>query len=122
MFFFGEASLAHETGRTLQDCGDSAGAERELRRSVRLRKASSFKRTHAVTLGYLGQVQADQGNIDEACATWSAGLEAMDGVHSARARQTVVNTRTALGSFAANGHKRAAELDQQVAFYLATTS
>jgi hypothetical protein len=71
VFFFGEASLAHETACALRDINDLPGAVREFRRSVRTRKAATFARTHAVTLGYLGAVQARQGKIDEACATWS---------------------------------------------------
>src|SRR5439155_5446370 len=56
VFFFAEASLAHETACTLRDLGDLPGAVREFRRSVRTRKAAAFTRTHAVTLGYLGAV------------------------------------------------------------------
>jgi hypothetical protein len=122
VFFFGEASLAHETGRTLRDCGDDPGAERELRRSVRLRKSGAFKRTHAVTLGYLAAVQAGQGNIDEACATWLNGLDAMSGVHSARATQTVHDMRDALKPHILGGHKLAAELDQRAALHLAAAA
>lgn len=69
VFFFGEASLAHETVCTLRDTGDLTGAIREFRRSVRTRKATTFTRTHAVTLGYFGAIQARSGNLDEACAT-----------------------------------------------------
>jgi hypothetical protein len=54
VFFFGEASLAHETARTLLDVGDLPGAIREFRRSVATRQTSTFTRTHVVTLGYLG--------------------------------------------------------------------
>ena len=88
MFFFGEASLAHETACTLRDTGDLSGALKEFRRSVRTREATVFTRTHAVTLGYLGAVQARRGEIDQACVTWSNALDAMDGIHSGRIRQT----------------------------------
>jgi hypothetical protein len=120
VFFFGEASLAHETGCALRDSNDLAGAARELRRSVRTRKAATFTRTHAVTLGYLGAVQARQGNLDEACATWSTALGAMDGIRSARARQTVADMRSALSPFRRRGIATAAELDARAAAYLAT--
>jgi hypothetical protein len=68
VFFFGEASLAHETACALRDIGDLTGSVREFQRSVRTRKSATFTRTHAVTLGYLGAVHARQGAIDEACA------------------------------------------------------
>jgi transcriptional regulator with XRE-family HTH domain len=121
VFFFGEASLAHETGRTLRNSGDDTGAERELRRSVRLRDAVAFKRTHAVTLGYLGAVQAAQGNLDEACATWAVGLEATEGIRSARARQTVVAMRTELRPFSSQ-YRAAKQLDRRAAQHLANTA
>ncbi len=122
VFFFGEASLAHETGCALRDSNDLAGAARELRRSVRTRKAATFTRTHAVTLGYLGAVQARQGNLDEACASWSTALDAMDGIRSARARQTVADMRSALSPFRRRGIATAAELDARAAAYLATAA
>ncbi len=79
MFFFGEASLAHETACTLRHTGDLSGALTEFRRSARTRQATTFTRTHTVTLGYLGAVYARRGEIDQACSTWSTALDAMDG-------------------------------------------
>ncbi|UCM91189.1 Tat pathway signal protein [Streptomyces marincola] len=118
VFFFGEASLAHETACVLRDTGDLAGAQREFRRSVRTRKASSFTRTHAVTLGYLGSVQARQGAIEEACATWARALDAMDGIRSARARQTVTEMRRALSPVRGRGIPIVTELDARAAVHL----
>ena len=120
VFFFGEASLAHETACTLRESGDLSGAAKEFRRSVRTRKAATFTRTHAVTLGYLGAVQARGGNLDEACATWSSALGAMDGVHSARTRQVVADMRSALSPFRRRGIPAAAELDARAGAYLAS--
>ncbi|HET8661610.1 MAG TPA: Tat pathway signal protein [Micromonosporaceae bacterium] len=118
VFFFGEASLAHQTACTLRDTGDLAGAERQFRRSVRTRKAATFTRTHAVTLGYLGAVQARQGSIEEACATWSRALDAMDGVRSGRTRQVAVDMRSVLSPFRQRGIRAVAELDARAASYL----
>jgi DNA-binding XRE family transcriptional regulator len=122
VFFFGEASLAHETACTLRDIGDLCGALREFRRSARTRKAATFTRTHAVTLGYLGAVHARRGEIDEACLTWSTALDAMDGIHSARARQTVVDMRAALSAFGRRGVPATVELDARACAYLNTGS
>ena len=122
VFFFAEASLAHETACALRDIGDLTGSIREFQRSVRTRKAATFTRTHAVTLGYLGAVHARQGAMDEACATWSQALEMMDGVRSARARQTVLDMRSVLSSFRGRGLRAVTDLDTRASGYLAQTA
>jgi hypothetical protein len=120
VFFFGEASLAHETACALRDTGNLAGAVRQFRRSVRTRKAATFTRTHAVTLGYLGAVQARQRDgIEEACATWSKALDAMDGIRSGRTRQIAVDMRAVLSPFRRRGIRTVVELDARAATYLA---
>ncbi len=118
MFFFGEASLAHQTACTLRDTGDLSGALKEFRRSVRTRKATTFTRTHAVTLGSLGAIQARRGEIDQACSTWSDALDAMDGIHSGRTRQAVADMRTALSPFRRRGIPATLELDARACAYL----
>jgi tetratricopeptide (TPR) repeat protein len=119
MFFFGEASLAHETACTLRDLGDLAGAIRWFRRSVRTRKAATFTRTHAVTLGYLAAVQVQQNDVDQACATWSSALDSMDGIRSGRTRQVATEMRELLAPFQRRGIKSVNELDARAAAYLA---
>ncbi len=121
VFFFGEASLAHETARTLHQIGDLPGAIREFHSSVAKREAETFTRTHAVTLGYLGAAQADAGELDEACSTWSRALDAADGVKSGRVRQVVTGMRSALAPFRRRGNATLKELDSRAAVYLAST-
>ncbi|TXL87233.1 Tat pathway signal protein [Streptomyces sp. IB2014 016-6] len=113
VFFFSEASLAHETACALRDLGDLSGAQREFRRSVRTRQAEAFSRTHAVTLGYLGAVQVQQGNIERACEAWGRALDAMDGVQSGRARDTVIQMRRLLSPFRGRGSDIVAQLDDR---------
>ncbi|MGW8602425.1 Tat pathway signal protein [Streptomyces sp. NPDC055893] len=113
VWFFQEASLAHETARTLWALGDLDGALRQFRASARLRRADSFSRTHAVTLGYMGTVQAEQGNIDAACQTWSRALDSMDGVQSGRTREAALTMRTTLSPFRNRGIPSAAEVDER---------
>lgn len=120
VFFFGEASLAHETACTLRDLGDLAGAEQQFDRSVRTRKASTFTRTHAVTLGYLASVQLRRGEVDAACGTWSTALDAMNGVSSGRTRQVVLDMRTSLAPFRRDRMPAAVELDARATEYLDT--
>jgi len=122
VFFFSEASLAHETACTLRDIGDYAGSVKEFQRSVRTREAASFTRTHAVTLGYLGAVHARQGAMEEACAAWSQALEMMEGVRSGRARKTVLDMRSVLSSFRGRGIRAVADLDTRASRYLAHTA
>jgi tetratricopeptide (TPR) repeat protein len=117
-FFFGEASLAHETACTLRDLGDYQRAVKEFRRSVRTRGAA-FRRTHAVTLGYLGATQITQGGVEEACATWANVLDAMeDGIYSGRARQAVVDMRHLLSPYRRRGIPAVGALDARAASYL----
>jgi hypothetical protein len=75
-----------------------------------------------MTLGYLGAVHACRGEIDQACSTWSTALDVMDGIQSARARQTVVDMRTALSAFRCRGVPAAAELDARACAHLNTGS
>ncbi|MFI7103322.1 Tat pathway signal protein [Streptomyces sp. NPDC050161] len=118
-FFFGEASLAHETACTLRDLGDHQRAVKEFRRSVRTRGAA-FRRTHAVTLGYMGAAQIAQGGVEEACATWTNVLDAMeDGIYSGRARQRVVDMRHLLSPYRKRGIPAVGVLDARAASYLA---
>ncbi|MFD5558694.1 Tat pathway signal protein [Streptomyces sp. NPDC127068] len=113
VFFFQQASLAHETARTLHTLGDLNGAVQQFTRSTRLRRKQTFRRTHSVTLDYLGAAQVQQGALDAAIATWTEALDSMDGVHSGRARETVVQMRRALSPFRQRGHAPAAELDDR---------
>lgn len=119
VFFFGEASLAHETACALRDTGDLSGAVREFRRSVRTRRAATFTRTHAVTLGYLGAVQARYEGFEEACATWTVALDAMDGIRSGRTRKLAVDMRAALSPFRGRGSRVVMDVDARAASYLA---
>ncbi|GIJ38900.1 tetratricopeptide repeat protein [Micromonospora andamanensis] len=120
VFFFGEASLAHETACALRDTGDLTGATTQFRRSVRTRQASAFTRTHAVTLGYMGAVQARQGEIEEACATWSRALDAMEGVRSGRTREVAVEMRAILSPYRRRSVRAVRDVDARAKIYLST--
>jgi hypothetical protein len=117
-FFFGEASLAHETACTLRDLGDRDRAIQKFQLSVRKRGAA-FRRTHAVTLGYLGAEQIAAGGVEEACSTWTLVLEAMEeGIYSGRARQSVVDMRTLVSPYRNRKLPVVAQLDQRARQYL----
>jgi hypothetical protein len=118
VFFFGEASLAHETACTLRDMGDLVGAEREFRRSIRTRNATAFRRTHVVTLGYLGSVQLRRGELDRACATWKAVMDELEGIQSGRTRDAVQTIHDSLKPIARRASGTVRELDRRAAAYL----
>lgn len=117
-FFFGEASLAHETACTLRDLGDRNTAIQKFQLSVR-KRGTAFRRTHAVTLGYLGAAQIATGGVEEACTTWTRVLDAMeDGIYSGRARQAVVDMRTLLSPYRNRGLPIVTHLDRRARRYL----
>ncbi|WP_063041030.1 hypothetical protein [Nocardia pseudovaccinii] len=119
MFFFSEASLAHETACALRDSGDMAGAAEQFQLSVRKRKATTFTRTHAVTLGYLGTVQARSGELEQACATWTSALDAMDGVRSGRTRNVAREIRATVAPY--RHLAGVSEIGERAADYLAAS-
>lgn len=117
--FFAEAALAHETAATLRDSNDLEGATTAFQRSVRTRDKNLYPRTHAVTLGYLGAIQAQQGAIEQACATWDQALDLMDGIRSGRTVQAVQQMRTALSPFRQRGVQAVAHIEARATAYLA---
>lgn len=118
VFFFTEASLAHETACVLRDSGDLAGAAQQFDRSVRKRKAQAFARTHAVTLGYLGAVQARQGDLEIACATWKSALVSMGQIQSGRTRAVARGIRAAVAPHRGSAVAGLAEIDDRASEYL----
>ncbi|MBF6357404.1 helix-turn-helix domain-containing protein [Nocardia higoensis] len=122
VFFFSEASLAHETACALRDAGDLSGAAEQFERSVRKRQATAFTRTHAVTLGYLGTVQARAGSIEQACATWSSALAAMSGVQSGRTRNIARDIRATVAPHLNRHIAGVREIDDQATEYLTVSS
>ncbi|MEU7217956.1 hypothetical protein [Nocardia iowensis] len=119
VFFFSEASLAHETACSLRDAGNLTGAADQFQLSVRKRQARTFTRTHAVTLGYLGNVQAQSGDLEQACATWKSALNAMVGVQSGRTRNVAREIRATVAPYLGRPIADIQEIDEQAADYLA---
>lgn len=119
VFFFSEASLAHETACALRDSGDMAGAAEQFQLSARKRKATTFTRTHAVTLGYLGTVQARSSELEQACTTWTSALDAMDGVQSGRTRNVARDIRATVAPY--RHIAGVSEIDERAANYLAAS-
>ncbi|GLY19996.1 hypothetical protein Kisp01_70100 [Kineosporia sp. NBRC 101677] len=118
VFFFGEASLSHETACALRDINDPANAIKEFNHSVKTRKATTFTRTHAVTLGYLGALHLQRGDLDQACSSWSEALTAMEGVRSGRTRQVASTMHSLLLPFQRRNVRVAHEITTRATTYL----
>lgn len=83
-------------------------------------RGAEFRRTHAVILGYLGATQIAHGGVEEACATWTSVLDAMeDGIYSGRARKRVVEMRHLLSPYRKRRVPAVGVLDVRAASYLA---
>ncbi|MFD7708088.1 hypothetical protein [Streptomyces sp. NPDC059786] len=68
----------------------------------------------------MGAAKIAQGGVEEACATWTNALDAMeDGIHSGRARQTVVDMRQILSPYRKRGIPAVGVLDARATSYLA---
>jgi len=117
---FGEPSLANQTAQALRDLGDLAGAEREFRRSTATRDGTAHRRIHALTLANLADVQHTRGQVSDACTNWSASLDSMTGLQSARARQAVLNLRRRIATLGPRQPAFARQLDQRAAAILGT--
>jgi len=121
VFFFQEASLAHETACALREMGDMSGAIHAFRRSVEARKATAFTRTHSVTLGYLAETLAENGEFEEACEIWSKALDSMDGIRSGRTRKVLENMTCALQEHEVSGGRPPSELRERAVELLGMT-
>ncbi|WP_411107232.1 tetratricopeptide repeat protein [Streptomyces sp. cmx-4-9] len=68
------ASLAHQQATVLAALGDRSGAITILTTSIRNRPITE-RRSRALTTATLAELQLDQGNLDEAAATWQSFLD-----------------------------------------------
>ncbi|WP_405089309.1 Tat pathway signal protein [Micromonospora sp. NBC_01392] len=115
---FTETSLASQAGQALRDLGDLPAAEAQLSRSIATRNTTAYRRTHALTLANLADVQCARGRLREATENWQHTLDAMTGVRSGRACTAVTNIRTRLSSFGPRLPAYARKLDQRAAAFL----
>lgn len=115
---FGEPSLANQTAQALRDLGDNAESERQFKRSISTRDGASHRRIQALTLAKLADVQFARGRLAEACRNWKMSMHEMDGIHSHRAAQSVVNLRQRIATLGPRRPKFADELDTQAAALL----
>jgi tetratricopeptide (TPR) repeat protein len=68
------ASLAHQQAAVRAKLGDRIGAIQALTVSVR-RRPGSERRSRAITLARLAELQLDNGDLEAACGTWQRFLQ-----------------------------------------------
>jgi len=88
---------AHESGMIHAKLGDLTAAEEHLHLALDIHGLDR-KRTRAIVLADLGQVQLKRGDTETALATWSAFLDYADGVQSVRINDGLSNITARLPS------------------------
>jgi transposase InsO family protein len=76
------------------------------------------RRTHALTIAYLAEVQCAQGRLQDATKNWNDALDKPLRRHSGMTRGAVQSIRTRLSSFGPRLPAFAQRLDQRAAAYL----
>ena len=88
------ASLAHQHAAVAACLGDRREAAAALTRSIRHRPAGE-RRSHAITLARLAELQWTDGHLDQACHTWHHFLDIYPPLCSRRATTALANLRAA---------------------------
>lgn len=89
------ASLAHQQAAVRAKLGDRPGAIEALTLSVRDRPASE-RRSRAITLARLAELQLDNGDLEAACGTWQRFLQDYPYLRSRRVNRALVSMRSRL--------------------------
>ncbi|MFF4603609.1 tetratricopeptide repeat protein [Streptomyces sp. NPDC001339] len=103
---------AHESGMIHAKLGDYAAAEEHLHLAMEIHGLDR-KRTRAIVLADLGQVQLKRGNTAQALATWNDFLTCADGVQSVRINDGLTNIAARLTSI--HDVPAAQELSERIA-------
>ncbi|MGW8847965.1 tetratricopeptide repeat protein [Streptomyces xiamenensis] len=108
---------AHESGMIHAALGDLQAAEEHLRLALDVHGLDR-RRTHAIVLADLGEIQLKQGNTAGALKSWQGFLDTAAGVHSVRVSDAISNIRARLrtvpGSAARSLNKRLHSADATV--------
>ena len=103
---YNPASLAHQRAAVQSLLGDSQGAIAALAASITQRPRAE-RRSRAVTLAALGELQLDAGHVDEAIATWHGFLDDYPYLKSARVTTALGTLRRGMRPHARNAAARA---------------
>lgn len=99
------ASLAHQQAAVQNLLGDRHGAISALDASIRHRPADE-RRSHAITLAFLGNLQLSAGYLDEAVSTWHLFLDDYPYLDSGRATAELRRLRSRVRPLARNATAR----------------
>jgi hypothetical protein len=104
MHGYSPAQFHNHVAKTLMDLGDFRGAQEHFSRSVKdyldpVRKTRIFGLTHA----WLAEAQCRQGQVEQACQTWSEAIRWMQGVQSTRTRDAVRTMKRMLSPYRRRG-------------------
>ncbi|KAB7850138.1 hypothetical protein [Streptomyces mobaraensis] len=114
-----EATVRSRTAKVFATLGDPRNAAQQYAIAAASRPPGTYARIIALDLVAQAELQASQGTIEQACATWHRAMDHMDGVASARTRKAVQNMRRDLHRFRTRGLRCAAELHDRAAAFLA---
>jgi tetratricopeptide (TPR) repeat protein len=89
------ASLAHQQAAVRAKQGDRRGAIQALMVSIRLRPAAE-RRSRAITLARLAELQLDVGELEAACGTWQRFLLDYPYLRSRRVNRALASMRARL--------------------------
>ena len=100
------SSLLHQQGTVRELLGDRAGAIGALRESLRHRPTAE-RRSRAIILAELAELQLDEGRLDQAVATWNQFLDEYPTLASARSDTAVAILRARVRPHGRNPAARA---------------
>jgi hypothetical protein len=89
------AALAHQQAEVRARLGDRAGAIQALTVSVR-RRPPAERRSRAITLARLAELQLDDGDLEAACGTWQRFLNDYPHLRSRRVDRALASMRVRL--------------------------
>ncbi|WP_405642355.1 hypothetical protein [Streptomyces uncialis] len=109
----------HPSASSVPTASHTAARTERHHARARLRYAgTAHQRIGALSAAAEGQAQADQGQIEAACATWTATLDTMRGIRSRRIVKAVKGMRTGIRPARARGSRAAQALDERARLYL----
>ncbi|MFF2026703.1 hypothetical protein ACFVW2_33560 [Streptomyces sp. NPDC058171] len=112
------ATVHSRTAKVFETLGDRRRAAAMYGTAATSRPPGTYARIIALDLVAQAEMQAADGSIEQACATWGRAIDHMDGVQSGRTRKAVGNMRRDLSRFRTRGLRCAAELDERARDFL----
>jgi len=112
------ATVHSRTAKVFETLGDRRRAAAMYGAAAASRPPGTYARIVALDLVAQAEMQAAEGSVEQACATWGRAIDHMDGVQSKRTLKAVGGMRHNLSRFRARGLRCAAELDERARDFL----